>query len=291
MRIKLGQPIPFSLKVTQDTGAGVAYNSIVAQCVKNNVYDSLGVTISTSSITGIYPCLYTPSVGAGYAAGDKVCAIGSVNVVNSSGVTVTVPWVSEENILDTNSVDDNATSIAANASSLAILQTGVTIGAIPSSQLTAIKNGISGVSVSADKIAGTAQTPGNDLSALIAAINGAYAKVSDVTDAIISIDNYIAGLSLSNKTDITNAITSIDSYTNNAVAPLATGANVTNAVTSIDNYISNLAFATHADTQALQSIDSAVYTRVQTYLDHSVADAATQASTSATILTAMTESV
>ena len=176
---------------------------------------------------------------------------------------------SSVNVLQINGVTQGAYDAATLANSNnAMLINGTSVGSLTSSALASIKTGISGVSVSADKIAGTVQTPGNDLSALIAAINGAVNNLVSWTGT-----NGASLLSIPNMAKETggNAATAATQATNAA----ATAASILTATGS------------GAQGASLLHIGD---TRMAN-LDHSVADAATQSTTAATILTEMTESV
>ena len=129
MRIKNGQGVFEHIKFLQDDGTGVAPVSETIQLRKNGAYNPLSITISATSITGIRLTAYTPTVSDGFAAGDKIQTEGTANIVNSFGVTVTVPFKGESHIIDSYSVDD----------AISLVNGGVTTSALSSTALNSIE--------------------------------------------------------------------------------------------------------------------------------------------------------
>lgn len=106
MRIKIGQQIQEQIRFTQDDGSGVTPASETVQVRKNGAYDALAISISATSVTGIRIVGYTPTVAASFAAGDRVTFEGSADIVNSFGVTVSVPFKGLDHVLDAHTIDD-----------------------------------------------------------------------------------------------------------------------------------------------------------------------------------------
>ena len=282
---------------------------------------------TTATVTNIGTGLYkwTCALDGAYWADKNELSIVVTAVVNSitevgevAHRTVSV-YDADDNFARLGAPAGNSVSadIAAN---LALMISGVSTGTISSSAISAIKTGISGVSVSADQIAGTAQTPGNDLSALIANINGAVNNLVSWTGT-----NGASLLSIPNMAKETggNAATAATQATNAAATAAsiftATGAGALGAsllhigdtrMANLDQSVSDaatkagtaatdaaavqaaLAGMTGSDNLILVSGDSGLAAQSTVNDILSEADtAAAQATTAATILTEMTESV